>query len=211
MRQGSTPSRIVLGAVLLLAPARWAGAAEAWILPDESRGHRVAPILLLSRPDVRADLRLKPEQAAEAGRVIDSMHAKAAQLRGRADAEAVELRRAVDDEQRAWLETRLTEDQVGRLAEIDLQWEGIAALASRPAVGEALSLSESQKQELHHLVAERARQVNSDPPANERARRRFTQQAEAVLDEGQRRRWGRMLGQPFAAVAIGPAAAHPAR
>lgn len=216
MRQGSTPSRIVLGALMILmTQAHRAGADEGWTLPDKSRGHRVAPILLLSRPEVRADLHLKPDQATEAGRVIASIHGKAAQLRGRNDAAAVELRRAVDDEQRTWLETRLTEDQVGRLSEIDLQWEGIAAVATRPGLGEALSLSDSQKQSLGRLVAER--QAHRAQPAERRrdpeaAERQFAHQAQAILNEGQRRRWERMIGRPLALATIAASAeGHAAR
>ena len=211
MRHGSTLRFLALcGLALAVAPARARAGGEggaAWALPDESRGARVAPILLLSRPEVQADLRLRPDQAADADRVIADIFRKAAPLRGRTDAAAVEARRVVDDEQRLWLETKLTEDQVGRLGEIDLRWEGIAAIASRPAVAEALSLSDDQRAALARAVAARKAQRalpadrQRDPAA---AERHFAQQAEAILNDGQRRHWERMLGRPVAAVAAAP-------
>ena len=206
MRHGSTlvcflACGLVVGAAV--GPAR---AGEGWTLPDQSRGIRVAPILLLSRPEVQADLHLKPEQVAEAAEVVASIHARAAHLRGRTDAAAVELRRAVDDEQRTWLETKLTEDQVGRLAEIDLRWEGVAALATRPGVAEGLSLSDPQRATIARAVAERNAQRAR--PADRRrdpevAERHLDQQVFTTLSDGQRRRWEKMLGRPFAVFAAG--------
>lgn len=208
MRHGSTLRFLALcGLALAVAPARARAGGEDggdWALPDESRGARVAPILLLSRPEVRADLRLRPDQAAAAAREIAAIHHKAVQLRGQTGAAAVEARRAVDEEQRNWLETKLTEDQVGRLGEIDLRWEGIGALASRPALAEALSLSDDQRASLARAVADRKAQ-RSLPPERRRdpaaAERHFAQQVEKVLNEGQRRKWERMLGRPLAAAA----------
>ena len=201
MRHGSTLRFLALcGLALAVHPAR-AQDGGGWALPDESRGARVAPILLLSRPEVRADLRLRPDQAADVDRVIADIFRKAAQVKGRTDAAAVELRRAVDDEQRLWLETKLTEDQVGRLGEIDLRWEGIAAI-TRPALAETLSLSDDQRARLARAVADRKAQ-RALPPERRRdpaaAERHFAQQAEAILNDGQRRKWERMLGRPVAA------------
>lgn len=182
--------------------------APAWSLPDASRGHRVAPILLLSRPEVQAELRMKPDQVVAAARVIADARHKAAQLRGRSDQAAVELRRGVDEEQRLWLETKLTEDQVERLGELDLQWEGPAAIADRPALAESLSLSPDQKaavgRALDDLKQHRGRgaERGRDPVA---AERHFAQQVYATLSDGQRKRWEKMLGRPLAvAAAPGP-------
>ncbi len=214
MRHGSTLA-LVAWCWLTLAdgPARAGSGPNAglgpnsgtgWSLPDESRGLRVAPILLLSRPEVQAELRMKPDQVADAARVIADARDKAIQLRGRKDPAAVDLRRSVDEEQRNWLEAKLTEDQVGRLSEIDLQWEGVAAIATRPAVAEALALRADQKAALSQAVAERnahrGRSVGRerDPAAAERS---FTQQVWSNLTDGQRKRWERMLGRPFALAA----------
>ena len=172
--------------------------AETWVLPDESQGWRVTPILLLSRPDVQADLRMKPEQVADAARIITNLHHKAALLRGRTDPAAIELRRLVDEEQRLWLETKLTEDQVGRLTEIDLRWEGPGAIVTRPAVAETLSLSDGQKLVLKRAAVERLN--GRDQADHSTTESRFKEKVMTTLNEGQRRRWASMLGHPFAVV-----------
>ena len=202
MRHGSTLALLAAGWLFVLfAPAlAGPGAAESWVLPDESQGRRVTPILLLSRPDVQAELRLKPEQVADAARVIADLHHKAASLRGRTDAAAIELRRTVDEEQRLWLETKLTEDQVGRLAEIDLRWEGVAAIVGRPNVAETLSLSDDQRAALTRAVA--ARNAQLDRPADRQrdlaaAERHLQRQVRATLSDGQRKRWEGMIGRAF--------------
>lgn len=185
-------------------PGSGPGAAENWTLPDWSQGFRVAPILLLSRDDVRTELRLKPDQVADAARVIADARHKAASLSGRSDEGIVDLRRAVDEEQRVWLETKLTEDQVERLSQIDLRWEGVAAIATRPAIAEALSLANDQKAALNRALAERDAQ-RAKPADRERnpaaVENHFLERIWATLNDGQRKRWEKMLGRPFAVTA----------
>ena len=191
-----------------------AGPTPGWNLPDASRGARVAPILLLSRPEIQAELHMKPDQVSDVARVIADARHKAIQLRGRTDAAAVDLRRGVDEEQRAWLETKLTEDQVERLSEIDLRWEGVAAIATRPGVAESLALSSDQKATLGRAVIERNAhrgrplERERDPAA---AERHFTQQVWSTLTDGQRKRWERMLGRPLALTASAASAEHSTR
>ena len=211
MRHGSTPALLAsfclaasVGAAVAAGPvADGPAPAVGWILPDQSRGFRVAPLLLLSRPEIQAELRMKPDQVADAERVIADARHKATQLRRRTDQAAVELRRAVDDEQRTWLETKLTEDQVGRLGEIDLQWEGPAAIVGRPAVAEALSLSPDQRAALGRAHDDLRKHAGG--PDGDAAGRRFAQQVRATLSDGQRRRWEKMLGRPLAEVAAAAA------
>ena len=207
MRHGSTPALVVACLLLWLGPiaapvATGSDAAESWVLPDASHGRRVTPILLLSRPDVQADLRMKPEQVADAARIIAKLHHKAAALIGRTGEAAIELRRTVDEEQRLWLETKLTEDQVGRLTEIDLRWEGLASIVTRPALGESLALSDDQKSTLKRAAFERT--GIRDQPDHAAVERRFAQKVMATLNEGQRKRWASMVGRPFTVVATGP-------
>lgn len=211
MRHGSTLALVascLLAATPGLARAGSGPGHEAgWILPESSRGVRVAPILLLSRPEVQAELHMKPEQVADANGVIADAYHKASLLRGRTGQDVVEQRRAVDEEQRVWLETKLTEDQVGRLTEIDLQWEGVAAIATRTGVGEALALSSGQKAIVVRALAD-LRKHQSRPAERERdpaaAERHFTQQVWANLNDGQRRRWEKMLGRPITLMATAP-------
>src|SRR4051794_17700236 len=63
MRHGSTPAAAFALAALLAAPAPTRADDEA-ALPDSALGMRVAPLLLTTRADVVADLKLSPEQAA---------------------------------------------------------------------------------------------------------------------------------------------------
>ena len=210
MRHGSTPALVAsCWLVFSTGPIR-AGSeptAEQWVLPDWSQGFRVAPILLLSRDDVRAELRMKPDQVADAARVIADARHKANSLAGQSGEGIVDLRQKVDEEQRAWLETKLTEDQVERLSQIDLRWEGVAAIATRPAIAEALSLSDHQKAALGRALAERNKQ-RSKPADRERdpaaIERHFLQQVWSTLNDGQRKRWEKMLGHPFAVTASAP-------
>src|ERR687890_537081 len=103
MRDGA---RHALAALMLLGVAAipTSSLGDDAPLPDSRLGIRTVPLLLLSRPDVRADLGLNPAQTAEARCAISELHAKAAALGGKAGAEAIAARRAIDDEQRRRLE-----------------------------------------------------------------------------------------------------------
>ncbi len=93
MRQGATFALVPLCLGIVLSPALVL--AGPWSLPDESRGSRVAPLLLLSRPEVREDLQLGADQAAEASKAIDDLHQKAVSLKGMTGEEAIARRKAV--------------------------------------------------------------------------------------------------------------------
>jgi len=195
MRQGTTPALVPLWIIgIALSPAL--ALAGEWSLPDESRGTRVAPLLLLSRGDIRADLQLNADQVAEAERKIAECHQKAASLRGRADVAAKSLRRSIDQDQWTWIEFHLSDDQRERLDQLELRWEGPAALASRPAVAEALARSDVQKAAIARAVADHhaARKGKANDPA---AEAQFAAKALTVLTEGQKKLWDRMLGRPF--------------
>src|SRR4029079_250908 len=96
MRHGPTPrAAYALLVLLTLIPARAPG-AEPPPLPDSRLGVRTAPLLLLSRPDVQADLGLTPEQTSSAQRTITALYVQATALKGRPDAEVLAARRAID-------------------------------------------------------------------------------------------------------------------
>ena len=196
MRQGPTFALVPL-LLTWLGIIPGATSAGSWSLPDESRGSRVAPLLLLSRPEVRDDLRIAPEQVVEVEKAIAELHEKALALRGKTGEAAVAGRRSVDEGQKAWLEAHLTPDQVDRLWQVDLLWEGPAAMATRPAVAEALALSDEQKAALHAALFERnaARDMTKDVAA---ANHQFGERALATLSDGQKQRWARMVGRPIA-------------
>jgi hypothetical protein len=196
MPHGPSP-RAAIAALVLLAwiPAPAPG-ADPPPLPDSRLGVRTAPLLLLSRPDVQADLGLTPEQTASAQQTITSLYVQATALKGRPDAEALAARRAIDAAQRRWLEERLTTAQQDRLVQIDLQWEGPSALITRPLVAEALGLSAAQRTTLAAAIARRhrLRSQGEDRPEDERP---LAEQALATLTPEQKERWRAMLGRPF--------------
>lgn len=178
-------------------------------VPDDRLGVRTAPLLLLSRPDVREDLRLSPSQAASADRAIADLYRRALALRGKPDAEAVAGRRAIDESQRSWLEAELSVEQRARLVQVDLQWEGPSAILSRPAVAEAVGLTADQRQSLDPLTGSSSGPGAADPTAGVDDRKAVARKVLASLTPDQVERWNGLLGRPFVpkAVAAGPAPA----
>lgn len=177
--------------VSLVLAARPALAGE-YYLSDERLGTRIAPLLLLTRGDVQADLRLTTEQVANAARAIDALYTRAESLRGRGNGpEAVAARRAIDDEQRQWLVTNLTAAQQARLTQIDLQWEGASALISRVSVAEAVAVTPDQARELKALLAR-------NPGTPRESQRKLGAHALTLLTPEQRARWRALMGPPIA-------------
>jgi hypothetical protein len=194
MRQGMTFALVpLIGLGILLSPAM----AGSWSLPDASRGTRVAPLFLLSRPEVREDLQLTPDVCKQVEKEIEDLFNKALALRGKTGPEAIAERKLVDEGQKNWLKDHLLPDQVDRLAQIDLRWEGPAAIATRPSVASSLYLSDEQKAALNRAVADRNthREKTQDHHA---AEQQLAQRVTLVLSEGQKQSWEKMLGRPLA-------------
>ena len=193
MRPGTTLRLVpfLLG-VVLTGPAL----GGSWSLPDEARGLRIQPLFLLSRPDVRADRGLPADQAESIDREIVEVFRQAAALTGRTDPGVVADRRAVDERAMRWIHAHLSAEQVTRLNQLELHWEGLAALTYHESVSESLSLSDEQRATLAKAVAVRRsrRGPGFDATAEEQ---RFTQTAMAALSDHQRKRWEQALGRPF--------------
>ncbi len=198
----ATISLLWLAGALLLVPDR--SVAADWTLPDSRLGVRTAPILLLSRTDVQADLKLSSEQVLSARRTIADLHARAAALVGRPDAEVVASRRLIDEAQQRWLEQQLSDVQRARLLQIDLQWEGPMALISRPWLADQIGLTPEQRTKLAAMLKAIPAGTEDRPPA------------QAVLESlqpEQRQQWLAVLGPAFVvqrqdpAVGAAPAAA----
>ncbi len=191
----------VLGSELLPSAVR----AGEWMLPDNRQGIRTAPLLLLSRPDVQADLQLDESQILGARQTINELTRRAQALKGRSGATVVSERRAIDEAQVDWLGKNLTGNQLVRLRQIELQWEGPAAMLSRPMVAEYLKLTAEQRQALARIIAERngARVRGQSAPLPGRA---FNQRAQSVLSRTQQELWTNLLGAPlrFASTSIPP-------
>ncbi len=191
----------------LFGPHRHATCGEPL---DNRIGRRVAPIFLLTRSDVQADLKLAPDQIAEANRLSTELHRRAQVLQGLTGERNVpavkEARRAIDDQQADWLSKSLSDHQLERLGQLDLQWEGAAAMISRPLVTEYLNLTPDQVQKVTEYVKEsRQRQA----PANWTAADHFnlTRRAIALLSDKQRDQWIHLLGPkcPFMVATQKPA------
>lgn len=173
-----------------------ARAADELEYPASRLGVRTAPLLLVSRSDVRAELNLTVAQAASAERAITDLYVKALALRGKSGPEILAARRAIDEAMEHWLNTELTSEQRTRLVQIDLQWEGPSALVSRPVVTETLGLGREQAQALRQAVEERnhRRTEHGHQVSDERA---LAQRALEILTPDQKQRWKAMLGRPF--------------
>jgi hypothetical protein len=169
--------------------------AEEWALPDTRMGIRTAPLLLLSRPDIQADLRLEPVQISGAQTAINELTQRAVALRGKTGAAVIAGRRAIDEAQADWLAKNLSGNQLARLRQIELQWEGASAMLSRPTVAEYLKLTPEQRQILVRAVSERNSRRASSRLAQQ-DERVLNQRAQAVLSKVQQDLWSNLLGTP---------------
>jgi hypothetical protein len=183
-------------------PAAW-GQGPDWVLPDNRVGIRTAPLLLLSRPDIQADLKLERPQILGARAVIEELTRRGLALKGKAGAPVILERRKIDEAQLEWLGKNLTGAQLIRLRQIEFQWEGVGAMLSHPKVADYLKLSPEQRQALARIISDRnaARQRGGPAAVKEPA---FNQKAQAILSETQRELWANLLGAPvrFAATSV---------
>jgi hypothetical protein len=162
---------------------------------DDRLGGRTVPIFLLTRSDIQADLKLKSEQVTECHRAARAFQHMASRLIGRKDPAVVAARREIDESLTEWLSKHLSSEQLGRLDQIDMQWEGASAMLSRPFLDEGLNLTDEQKKKVRECLAEgnaqRARGVwTFEDHTNQ------TKKATGILDERQRVLWTRVLGRP---------------
>jgi hypothetical protein len=155
------------------------------------------PLLLLSRSDVRADLKLSAEQANQADREISELYHQAEALKDKADApQIIAARAAIDARGRQWIETQLSVAQRARLTQIVLQWEGPEALVKRPVVADLLNLSDAQRQALAQAVARRDT-LRAQGKRRIEDERVLAEQSLSVLTVTQREKWQAMLGPVF--------------
>ena len=164
-------------------------------LPDDRLGIRTAPILLLSRPDVRAELNMSAEQTAKAETAITDFWVTAATLKGKTGAAAIEARKQVDRRLQVWFETNLSEPQRNRLLQIDLQWEGVSSLL-RPVVADTLNLSRDQRASIE-LVLKTVREEREKKVLTPTRELALDRAAIKVLDTTQQTRWRTIIGEPF--------------
>ncbi|CAN5879943.1 hypothetical protein BH23PLA1_BH23PLA1_38220 [soil metagenome] len=194
MRRGTTIPRvcysILVGCLATLPTSVWAQ------VPNSRLGSRTAPILLLTRADVRDELRMNPEQVAGFRTVIAQLYDRAMTLQGRSDPQAVADRRAIDEAGQRWLSETLSDEQLVRLDQIDLQWEGPSALIHRPSVSAALNLTDTQRSALSKAIDRRERLLQAGEDRDS-AEHELAEAALATLTPDQRARWKLMLGPAF--------------
>jgi hypothetical protein len=193
MRHGWTvvPTLVVLGLGLSQFTERARGAEPL----DDRLGIRTAPIFLMTRSDIQSDLKIDPKLAAACRHVAASLRHKASALKGAKLPAMVAARRAIDEEMSQWLITNLKPDQLDRLDQIDLQWEGPAAILSRPFYEESLSLTRVQREKLMSCLTE-AKSHRAGGTWTYEDHRELTGKALAILSEKQRHLWVRILGEP---------------
>src|SRR3954454_7095721 len=193
--QGSVIFSALLCSVIGMGSLSPSARGGEWTLPDARLGIRTAPLLLLSRPDVQAELRLEAGQVAGAQSTINELTRRAAALRGKSGAAIVAERRAIDEAQVDWLSKNLTGNQLIRLRQIELQWEGVSAMLSRPTVADYLKLAPEQRQTLVQMISERNAQ-HSREAASPKDLSVMNQKAQAVLSVPQKELWDNLLGSP---------------
>ncbi len=166
-------------------------------LTDDRLGIGTAPLLLLSRPDVRAEIGLDASQAADADRTLNELYQQALALKGQHGQEERNRKRAIDEAGENWLQNALTEPQRKRFSQLDLQWEGASAIIKRPVIADHLRLTPEQHALLSKAIAARdgRRAAGADHWDNER---QLFVQTRALLTTEQQQRWRAMLGPPFA-------------
>jgi hypothetical protein len=207
------PRTLRLRVVLLVGLAAFAFApfARAGEPFDDHLGIRIPRLFLLMRTDVQSDLALPADQVAEIHRAASALYRKALRLKGRTGAGIVAARRMIDEDEARWVAAHLTPDQVFRLDQIDLQWEGARALLplSRPLVAKDLNLTDEQEKSIGQVISE---------AANRRAQGGWTyddhtslsRQAISLLNDKQKTLWIHVLGRPcifaVAAKTTGPPA-----
>ncbi|SRR5579883_520581 len=193
MRHGCIMALATL--VLTLSGAGAQAADDEVMVLDERIGIRTAPILLLARPDVQRELHLDPKQVAGARNTIARLLEEALRLKNQAGPAVAARRASIDDEMTRWLVLNLAKDQLARLREIDLQWEGPAAMG-RPFVAEYLKLTDAQHLTVDRLLAAHRQAYRARGRLTAEERATFSRQALAVLTPGQRELWDRLLGPP---------------
>jgi hypothetical protein len=166
------------------------------ILADLAVLQGAGQLHLLSQPAVLADLRPSADQRARiAARLAEQrqksfreFHRLTPEERGK---RFLELARA----NQAALKEILTREQLHRLKQIALQFQGLAAFRE-PAVATALKLTAAQKKRLRALEAE-TWVGPPGPKAHQERLRAAHKQVPAVLTEGQAKQWREMTGKPF--------------
>jgi hypothetical protein len=165
------------------------------------------PIYLLQRPDVQRELRLNHQQVASArdlaGRIIERL----LNLKRKTGPDAIKAeQREIDELMAAWLKQKLSDQQLERFSQINLQWEGASALRLE-AIADYLGLGEVQRLKVGNLLAERNNRW-SKGTLKPGEFDWFSREALGVLTPPQKEQWDTLLGEPCQ-FTIGPTSRAP--
>jgi hypothetical protein len=189
MRPASVLGSICLATILGLLVTTSAAHGEEVFVGDSHLGVFTAPILLLTRADVQADIELSPQKLIEARQAIAALRNRATTAKEESE------RRQIDHDMTEWLKGHLSPQQFDRLHQIDLQWEGIRAVVRRPIVTEYVRLTDAQKATLRTIVTEHIQARGTQPPTLE-DHLALDRKGLAVLSAPQQAQWQRLLGAP---------------
>jgi hypothetical protein len=196
MRPGVTIAPASLVVVLALFGAGPDAPSDQAAVLDDRLGIRTAPILLLARPDVQLELGLDPTQISGARSTTARLLEKALSSRNQSGPAVEAERRRINQEMTHWLGQNLNAEQLDRLFQIDLQWEGVSAMLSRPLVTEYLKLTVQQRLAVSRILAAQRETRQVRGALTPREHEQFLRQALAVLSPGQKDLWDRLLGPP---------------
>lgn len=163
------------------------------------------PYLYVIRdPDLHRELNLSTDQVEAIRRLTDELDGPLLSVRNKRPAEKARVQQELTERAQTRMATILARDQQQRLAEIVLQAQGDRALL-RDDVAERLSLTDKQRTEIEEIQAETRKQIQelnrkqSDGSSQSRVRKLWSRQRKEilrVLSTTQRRRWGRLFGEP---------------
>lgn len=192
-------------AAILMSAALAQGAADEkpWSLPDERFGVRTAPVLLLSRPDVQAELALSPKQIRQSEKAIRRLWEQAYAVRDQPnDLAGQRVREALNEAQERWISESLSGVQQARLREIERQWEGPSILLTRQDIIKRLGITSTQQRAVTSAI--------SAYPYTLEGRDATAKAVRDVLGESQRGAWDALWGRSFAFKSSSPAPQDPA-
>lgn len=174
-----------------------------------TRGGPMSLLFLATNPQVQQELKLTEEQREKVSSLRQQLGEKfrglGLELRKLPPEEALKRTQEIREEVEKELAKILEEKQLKRLKQIELQVEGLAALA-RPEVAEKVGLNEKQRQRVREIVKEafekrRALSLSSNRQAifqeMQKIRQWVDEEINKLLTEEQKKRWQKLIGEPF--------------
>lgn len=177
-----------------------------------ARGGPMMLLGLLRNPQVQGELKLTEEQRSKVEQLGENLREKfrglGQELRQLSPEEREKRLQAVNAEVEKELAKILKEQQLKRLKQIALQVEGLAALR-RPEVAKQVGINEGQQKRIQEILREAAEKRRalfqqrppSDPQATfqemRKIRKWVDEQISKLLTKQQRKRWQKLIGEPF--------------